>query len=41
VAFLEEFRVAGFREVTLLRAERNRRTKNPNVLAAQVRARRT
>jgi hypothetical protein len=38
VAFLEEFRAAGFGEVELLRAGRNRRTKNAKVLAAEVRA---
>ena len=37
MAFLEEFRAAGFREVSLLRAARNARTKNPRVLAAEVR----
>jgi len=40
VAFLDEFRAAGFDEVVLLRAERNLRTKNVQVLAAEVRARR-
>jgi hypothetical protein len=38
VAFLDEFRAAGFREATLLRARRNLRTKNQGVLAAEVRA---
>jgi len=38
VAFLEEFRAAGFREVHLLRATRNARTKHEHVLAADVRA---
>jgi hypothetical protein len=38
VSFLEEFRAAGFREATLLRAGRNLRTKNIRVLAAEVRA---
>jgi arsenite methyltransferase len=38
--FLDEFRAAGFREVVLLRAMRNARTRNPGVLAAEVRARR-
>jgi hypothetical protein len=36
VAFLEEFRAAGFREAQLLRAIRNTRTKNVQVLAAEV-----
>ena len=38
MAFLEEFRTAGFRETQLLRATRNARTKNEHVLAAAVRA---
>jgi hypothetical protein len=38
VAFLDEFRAAGFREATLLKASRNTRTKNVRVLAAEVRA---
>jgi hypothetical protein len=36
VAFLEEFRAAGFGAATLLRARRNARTKNERVLAAEV-----
>lgn len=40
MTFLEEFRKAGFGEVHLLRTSRNARTKNPAVLAAEVRARR-
>lgn len=40
MAFLDEFRAVGFADVVLLRASRNRRTKNPGVLAAEVRARR-
>jgi hypothetical protein len=40
VAFLNEFRAAGFQTATLLRAVRNQRTKNPGVLAAEVHARR-
>jgi hypothetical protein len=40
VPFLDEFRAAGFVEATLLRTTRNARTKNPKVLAAEVRARR-
>jgi len=40
VAFLDEFRAAGFGEAVLLRAVRNLRTKNGKVLAAEVRARR-
>jgi hypothetical protein len=39
VTFLDEFRAAGFREVTLLRAVRNTRTNNPKALAAEVKAR--
>jgi hypothetical protein len=38
VAFLDEFRAAGFREVRLLRVVRNARTKNEQVLSADVRA---
>ena len=38
MAFLDEFRAAGFREATLLRAGRNLRTKNQGVLAAEVQA---
>ena len=38
MAFLDEFRAAGFREVTLLWSGRNARTKNPLALAAEVRA---
>jgi hypothetical protein len=40
VAFLDEFRAAGFAEATLLRAIRNMRTNNPKALAAEVVARR-
>jgi hypothetical protein len=40
VAFLDEFRAVGFRDARLLRATRNARTKHPNVLAAEVCARR-
>jgi hypothetical protein len=40
VAFLDEFRAAGFREAAILRTSRNARTKNPLVLAADVVARR-
>jgi hypothetical protein len=39
-AFLSEFRQAGFSDATILRVSRNARTKNPLVLAAEVRARR-
>jgi hypothetical protein len=38
VSFLDEFRAAGFRDATLLRAIRNTRTSNPKALAAEVRA---
>lgn len=38
-AFLDEFRVAGFREATILRTSRNARTKDQWVLAAEVYAR--
>jgi hypothetical protein len=38
VTFLDEFRNAGFREATLLRAARNQRTKNEKALAAEVKA---
>jgi len=38
VAFLNEFRAAGFRDISLLKAGRNLRTKNVRVLAAEVRA---
>jgi hypothetical protein len=38
VAFLEEFRAAGFKDAVILRTRRNARTKNPRVLAAEVRA---
>jgi len=37
---LSEFRAAGFDEVVMLKSGRNARTKNPRVLAAEVRARR-
>jgi hypothetical protein len=40
VAFLEEFRSAGFREATMLRTYRNARSSNPKVLASEVLARR-
>ena len=40
VTFLNEFRSAGFATASLLRAGRNRRTKNEGVLAAEVVARR-
>ena len=40
VPFLDEFRAAGFADATLLRTLRNARTKNPKVLAAEVKARR-
>jgi hypothetical protein len=36
VAFLDEFRDAGFRTATLLKVSRNVRTKNVKVLAAEV-----
>ncbi len=35
-----EFRAAGFSQAELLRTTRNARTKNPDVVAAEVRARR-
>jgi len=38
VAFLNEFRAAGFVEAVLLHAKRNARTKNQRALAAEVRA---
>jgi len=38
VAFLDEFREAGFGRVELLHAVRNARTRSPYVLAALVRA---
>jgi hypothetical protein len=38
VAFLDEFRAAGFQAATLLKASRNMRTKNIRVLAAEVHA---
>jgi hypothetical protein len=38
VAFLDEFRDAGFQAATLIKASRNMRTKNIRVLAAEVRA---
>jgi hypothetical protein len=38
VTFLDEFRMAGFSDVVLLQAKRNARTKNQQVLAAEVRA---
>ena len=37
MSFLNEFRAAGFQVVTLLKASRNQRTKNIQVLAAEVR----
>jgi hypothetical protein len=40
VAFLNEFRAAGFADAWILRTMRNARTKNPKVLAAEVCARR-
>jgi len=40
VAFLDEFRAAGFAEARLLRTMRNARTKNPKVIAAEFCARR-
>ena len=40
MTFLDEFRAAGFETATLLRAVRNRRTKNEGVLAAEVMAKR-
>jgi arsenite methyltransferase len=39
VAFLDEFRAAGFSQAVLLRTLRNARTRNPAVLAAEVQAR--
>ncbi len=38
MAFLDEFRAAGFRDAILLKASRNMRTKNIGVLAAEVHA---
>lgn len=38
MAFLEEFREAGFSEAELVRAVRNGRTRSPYALAALVRA---
>jgi ubiquinone/menaquinone biosynthesis C-methylase UbiE len=35
-AFLDEFREQGFREVTILRATRNARCKDPRVIAAEI-----
>jgi hypothetical protein len=40
VAFLNEFRAAGFAEVTLLRTLRNARTKNQSVVVAEICVRR-
>jgi hypothetical protein len=40
VAFLDEFRTAGFAEAVLLQAKRNARTNNQYVLAAEVQAQR-
>ena len=40
MAFLNEFLAAGFQDAALLRANRNLRTKNEYVLAAEVHARR-
>ncbi len=37
-AFLDEFLKAGFCDAELIRTSRNARTKNPAVLAAEVRA---
>jgi hypothetical protein len=37
---MEEFRQAGFREATILRKSKNARALNPNVLAADIFARR-
>jgi len=38
VAFLREFTEAGFSDAVILRQSRNARTKDPHVLAAEVRA---
>jgi hypothetical protein len=38
VTFLREFREAGFSDAVILRQSRNARTKDPHVLAAEVRA---
>jgi len=40
VAFLQEFRDAGFSETITLRTYRNARTKNPAVVAVDVHAKR-
>jgi hypothetical protein len=40
VAFLREFRDAGFSDAVILRQSRNARTKDPHVLAAEVCAKR-
>ncbi len=37
-AFLQEFLDAGFARAEILRTSRNARAKNPNVIAAEVRA---